>query len=325
MGSDESIKVSIIVPVHNAAETLSTCVNSIVGQNYKNIECVLIENGSTDRSKLLCLEFASMYNNVVVASNHELGVSNARNKGLSIATGEIIGFCDSDDFIEPNAIQVVAHEFKKEPKLITIIGAFYVGNRNKEGLIKKYFGLKSRRISARTAMQLTLVNDSIMGSVWNKYYRADVLKNQRFDPNLSFCEDMHFNLKALDSVSKGSYVKLTEIPLYCYIDNAQSVTHKKNILFDEKDELKYIVALKAIMRDCHLDRKMITLLRMKIACFSIDTIESMDLNNKKRKKLIRELKYNYFYLVFNMWKNNWKWNLKRIYKGAKIILGSIPN
>ena len=99
---DKKIKISIIVPVHNATVTLDRCVKSIVEQSYHDIECILIENGSTDDSLELCQSYAKKYSCIKVVVS-EKGVSGARNVGVSMSTGDIIGFCDSDDFFEADA------------------------------------------------------------------------------------------------------------------------------------------------------------------------------------------------------------------------------
>lgn len=314
------LKVSIIIPVHNAAETIERCIDSILSQNYKNIECILIENGSNDNSDSLCATYAEKYKNVVAESIELKGVSNARNKGLSLATGDIVGFCDADDFLEMNAIETVVSEFLKNRNVVSVFGGFNIGNIDAEKkIVKKYNGLKEQEVSILKALQLLIINDAVMGSVWNKYYRRDGLEGISFDCSLSFCEDMHFNAKVLDAIGSAKKVKIVSIPLYCYMENVESVTHNKNILFDNKDELKYIVALKKIENDCKLDKKIKNLLKMKIACFSIDTLMSMEIDNIKRENLVRELNKNYIYLVCNFWENNWKWNIKRIYRGARYL------
>ncbi len=311
-------KVSVIVPVHNASGTLDRCVNSILKQNYDNIECILVENGSTDSSREMCLEYATQYREIIAVTCDQSGVSNARNKALDLATGDIIGFCDADDFLEENAIEIIEREFQKNPILVAVFCGFSIGIPEKNGNItKEYRGLKTQQVSVEKALQLTLVNDSVMGSVWNKYYRAEVLKHIRFDNSLSFCEDMHFNMKVLNSIPTRRIVKIISNPLYCYMENIESVTHNEELLFDENNDLKYIVALKAIIRDCSLDRITMSMVRMKIACFCIDSLDSMDIDEKKKNKLKSLLCENYKYLLLNWFRNNWKWNVKRIYYGWK--------
>lgn len=270
------MKVSIIVPVHNAFQTLDRCVESILNQSYKDIECILVENGSNDRSKMLCLEYAEKYDNVIAVSNSTSGVSDARNRGLLIATGDIIGFCDADDFLEPEAICSIVEVFQNDPSINVVIGAFYRGCFIDGLLRKEYVGLKNQIVTATRALQLMVVNDSVMGSVWNKYYRAKVLRNKEFSPELSFCEDMHFNAQVLSSLSQKSSVKIIQNSVYCYMENMESITHQKQLLFDKDGRLKYIVALENIIKDCCLDKKTISVVKMKMTCLAIDTLQNME-------------------------------------------------
>lgn len=323
---EELLKVSIIIPVHNAENTLNRCIESIVCQSYKNIECILVENGSSDASPFLCSMYAEKYKNIISKSVESKGVSYARNCGLSLTTGDIIGFCDADDFLEINAIELVVNEFIKNENVISVFGAFNIGTIDENGnLHNTYKGLKNKKISITKAMELVIVNDSVMGSVWNKYYRADVLKDMSFDCSLSFCEDMHFNVKVLNSIQSKNKVKVISSQLYCYMENVNSLTHSEDILFDDNGELKYIVALKKIENECKTKKRIKRLCKLKIACFSIDTLKSANVNNIKRQNLLRELNENYVYLVLNFWKNNWKWNLKRILKGIVFLYKGVES
>lgn len=316
-------KVSIIVPVYNAEKTLDACIMSIMGQSYKNIECILIENGSTDNSLSICKKYSDIYEQVKVIISKKKGASEARNMGLAVATGEIIGFCDADDWVEDDALNIVVTEFQRNSEIMAVIGAFYVIHTSPIGIEEKqYRGLKHKDIFIRDAMALTIGSDAVMGSVWNKYYRAEVIKNVLFDSELTYCEDMHFNIKAMSTIVENKKVALIEKPIYCYRENDKSVTHQFQNLFNQEDELKYIIAIKKIMQDCILDKRTLVIVKMKIACFAIDSIINMELSSKQRIKLVEDLKNNYKYLLFNVYKFNWKWNLKRVYQGVKILLNN---
>lgn len=313
---EKSLKVSIIIPVHNSDKTLDLCINSIIMQNYKNIECILIENGSSDNSKTKCIEYTRKYNNVLFKSTEIMGVSNARNLGLEMVSGDIIGFCDADDFLENNAVSTVVDEFLKNKDVFSVFCGFNIGAIDSKGnLIKTYRGLKDRYISKSEAMQLLIIDDSVMGSVWNKYYKAKLIKNKKFSDELSFCEDMHFNAIVLNSMEDTKKIKLISTPLYCYMDNPISVTHNVDIMFDMNDNLKYITALKKIENDCDLNSETKGCLKMKIACFAIDYLSNYRIDLNKQKKLLIELKNNYLYLIRNIFTNNLKWNIKRAIKG----------
>ena len=94
-------KISIIVPVYQAEKYISKCIESIVNQAYKNLEIILIDDGSTDSSGEICDRYGERDKRIVVVHNPNKGVSDARNCGMDIATGDYITFVDSDDFLEP--------------------------------------------------------------------------------------------------------------------------------------------------------------------------------------------------------------------------------
>ena len=97
-------KISIISPVYNVEDYLKDCVESILNQTYKNIELILIDDGSTDNSGKICDEYASKDNRVKIVHKKNGGLSSARNAGLDIATGDYIFFVDSDDFLYKNSV-----------------------------------------------------------------------------------------------------------------------------------------------------------------------------------------------------------------------------
>lgn len=315
-------RVSIIVPVHDAVKTIDSCVKSIISQDYENIECILVENGSSDNSEEICRKYSERYECIRFAISSNAGVSEARNLGLSMATGDIIGFCDADDFIEMDALKTVVSEFEKEPEIIGVIGAFYIGWESMDGVQKQYRGIKRKKISMNEAISLTIGNDAVMGSVWNKYYRAETVNGVCFDSKLSYCEDMHFNVKVLSAAPKTHKIMVIDNPLYCYVQNNQSVTHQVHNFFDEDENLKYIVALKKMLCDCDLDKKCKSIVGMRIAGLAIDYSVIPQVNEMQKIKLVNELKDNYFMLFANLTKYNLKANLIKICKGVILIIKS---
>ncbi len=268
----------------------------------------------------MCGSLAGKYSNVHYASTDSPGVSKARNIGLSIATGDVISFCDADDYLEKNAVEKAIEQFYSNPSVAVVVGAINTGAYENNHFIKSSRKLKERTIHAAKALRLILVDDSIMGSVCNKYYRRQILKGTKFDPELSLCEDMHFNAVVLSSIGSTYRIKIISTPLYCYVANPASVTHDKDALFDENDELKYISALKRIGKDCDLDRKTIGFLQMKICCFAIDCLEGTELCENRKHNLLSELKKTYMSLLFHLFANNWKWNTKRLIHGLKFLI-----
>ena len=99
--------ISVIVPIYNAEQYIDRCLKSILKQTYSNLEVLLIDDGSSDGSSSICKQYELSDNRVHYYHQHNSGVSAARNKGLDIAKGEYIGFCDADDWIESDMYEVL--------------------------------------------------------------------------------------------------------------------------------------------------------------------------------------------------------------------------
>lgn len=312
-------KVSIIVPAHNAAATVEACVRSILEQDYTRLECILVENGSTDETPALCGRLAEADGRIRVAVSQRAGVSEARNLGLELAAGDIIGFCDADDFLEPGAVGTVVSLFEADPEILGVIGAFDRGEMTTEGIRKQYRGKKRlRKLSAGKALMLTVGSRAVMGSVWNKYYRADAAKRIRFDASLSLCEDMHYNAMLL-SAFPDAKLAYTDRPLYCYVVNEQSVTHQADRLYAANGELKYIGALKKILQDCRLSAACQSVVRMQLAVFAIDYLYAGEADGVRKTKLRAELKQNYRYLLRSMARFDFAEHMKQVVKALLLF------
>ena len=185
-------KISVIVPVYKTEGLLDRCVESIVGQTYKNLEIILVDDGSPDNCPAMCDEWAEKDSHIRVIHKENGGVSSARNAALDIATGDYIGFVDSDDWIEPEMYSSLIQKISESGKNIALCSYYAVeisGERyecrcvvDKEVLDKDdYFRF------------IVLGGDG--GYIWNRLYDADILKEVRFDEDIWYSEDLLFNFK----------------------------------------------------------------------------------------------------------------------------------
>ena len=115
-------KVSIIVPIYKVEKELDRCVRSLLGQTYKNIEIILINDGSPDSCPQLCEKYARKDRRIKVVHKENGGLSSARNRGLEVAEGQYISFVDGDDWVEPDFIEALINNLKREKADISIIG-----------------------------------------------------------------------------------------------------------------------------------------------------------------------------------------------------------
>lgn len=106
-------KISVIVPVYNVEDYLEECINSILGQTYKNLEIILVDDGSTDNSSKICDIYEKKDKRIKVIHKENGGLSSARNEGLKYRTGEYISFVDSDDFIDKTMYEKLYSAIKK--------------------------------------------------------------------------------------------------------------------------------------------------------------------------------------------------------------------
>lgn len=200
--------VSIIVPIYNTYEFLEECLQSIISQTYKNIEIILIDDGSTDNSDQICKRYIEKYTNIKYIYQTNQGVSVARNRGINEANGEYIYFLDSDDKIENTFIEN-SIKCAKENNADFVIVACNVMNKNLKTMI---------------------------GAPWEVFVRKNILDeyNIRYTPGLSYGEDGLFVHKLQCVATK---VCVCKNAVYYYRERAGQVTQKKK---DPKIALQYI-------------------------------------------------------------------------------------
>ena len=208
-------KVSIIVPVYNAQETLRRCVDSILGQEYRDYELILADDGSTDSSPALCDEYAEKDSRVRVLHKENSGVSDTRNKALDAAQGEYVQFLDSDDWIAPEATRLLVRAME-DNDCDMVIADFYrvIGSKvSRKGDIDAE-GVLSREEFGDYMIQNP--SDFYFGVVWNKLYRRDIIEKYhlRMDVTLSWCEDFIFNME-YELHCKRIYP--LQVPIYYYV------------------------------------------------------------------------------------------------------------
>ena len=176
--------ISIIVPVYNSRNFLHRCIKSIQNQTYENIEIILIDDGSTDSSGELCEKFASEDSRIIVRHKTNGGQSSARNLGLDIAKGKLIGFVDNDDVIEPDMFERLYHNMIREKVKISGIVADWVYENTTTFEGDKY----QSRIYAGHELLINIFyrENLISSSVWDKLFERELFFNVRFPEGCEF-------------------------------------------------------------------------------------------------------------------------------------------
>lgn len=204
-------KISIIIPVYNVEKYLPKCIKSVLNQSFCDFELILIDDGSKDSSGQICDDYAKRDSRIIVIHKENAGVSTARNEGIKIASGDYIGFIDSDDYIEPNMYEVLVENIEKFNCDISICG-FQVIDED-TGQIERLQNSgeievlnQEALVSKETDMPWSIRLDTI-----NKLFSKKVLEGLLFDESLKCAEDTLFLHQAIRKAEKGVFI---ELPLY---------------------------------------------------------------------------------------------------------------
>lgn len=215
--------ISIIVPIYNAERVLSRCIDSIQRQTYKDIEIILINDGSNDNSLKICNEYAHNDQRIMVIDIPNEGVSNARNTGLGIAQGDYIGFVDSDDYIEPQMFDRMIKKIKSEFADVIFCDYFSHKNNGKKVISMSEFAMDREKIVEELIPKFLSPislsgNQHNMhgGAVWRCLFKKTIIteSNIQFNTELKIAEDLVFLLEYLSKTQKVSFINE---PLYNYI------------------------------------------------------------------------------------------------------------
>ena len=246
-------KVSIVVPVYNAEKYLQQCIDSIVIQSYKNVEIILVNDGSKDNSLNICKQNANKDSRIKVISDINHGVSYARNQGIKNATGDYIVFIDSDDSVDKNYIYELVNATSEQDYDLIICGYTEIHIKNN----KKIEKIASKEVIDKLTKDWKKDYKLLTGffiTPWVKLYKLEIIKKYdiRFPENFKIAEDHMFNAKYLMHISSYNYINK---PLYNYIhqDNSSLTAMKDMIAF--KCDIECLKEKKKILYGLDIDDK----------------------------------------------------------------------
>ena len=228
-------KVSLIVPVYNGEKSIERCAGSILNQDYPELELILVDDGSRDRSWEIIQAIAAADHRVKAIHQENGGVSSARNRALAEASGTYVQFADVDDWLPMDATKMLVREIEAQSAEL-VVGDFYRvvdGNVSEKGSIEMGGALTLQQYA--NAMMLSPA-DLYYGVLWNKLYRRDIIEQYsiRMDENISYSEDMIFNLEYLLHVKS---VAILKAPVYYY-------QYTKGSLVDQSLNLSSTIKMK---------------------------------------------------------------------------------
>lgn len=201
--------ISVIIPIYNSEKYLDKCIESIRDQSLKNIEIILINDGSSDDSLRILRQYEKIDERVIVIDQKNSGPSSARNKGIDIAKGEYISFIDSDDWVDETMFEEM-YDSAKENNSDVVICDMKLVNKNEEIYITG-LNYPIRNLSERAMKEIIfreLLSNSQFNSMANKIFRTSIIEenNIRLDKDIYYAEDWLFNVEFFRRSKKISYI-----------------------------------------------------------------------------------------------------------------------
>lgn len=249
--------ISVIVPIYNTEKYLKNCIKSILNQTYKELELILIDDGSQDGSGDICDRYAMIDKRVIVVHQGNSGVSVARNRGIDIANGDYITFVDSDDWLEENTFKILTELLKSNNSDMIVSNAYF---RNEKDL--RFIGIPGNRLryTAEEAKDL-LLKFQFSTSLCMCLYSKSIIKGAHLNESIHFWEDLEYQYRV---ICKADKIAVNTTPLYHYREG--SITHN-------------------------------TLNERKLTCLKIPEIlkSSINMNNKYNNNLILNLEVSFLF------------------------------
>ncbi len=241
-----TVKVSIIVPVYNVEQYLEECIRSCVNQTWRNLQIVLIDDGSSDSSASICNQWAEKDERIIVIHCKNGGVSRARNKGIEIADGDLICFVDGDDTADSQMIECAIKEMKQDVDLV--VWGYQTVDSDKDTLDRKlpenaviYFETDRERAEY---ISRTFLSPDHTWAVWNKMFRKEKIDTYLppFPEHIQIAEDLCFNFHYL--LNSQKIVTISKA-LYSYRIRSDSAMGKAKLRMD----YNRVLHLASSMRD----------------------------------------------------------------------------
>ena len=302
--------ISVIVPVYNVEKYLNRCIDSILNQTFKQIEIILVDDGSTDNSPTICDEYCDRYENIKVIHKENNRVAAARNDGIKIATGKYIALVDSDDWIEHNMLEEMyrkAEEFNTDITMcdfgkVGVESEYTVSQPIREGYYDRSM-IETELFPCLIMFENIELPPTI--SNWTCLFRHEFLieNNLFYDEDIHYCEDSIFGSKAMYNANGFYYMKNKYF--YNYFYNQNSTTSTCNM----KKWDSYLIInqrLKEYSKDSKFDfSRQIKINMLYFTLNFLGEIKKSNLSLDKKRK------------AFKKFLNDT--NVKNIFKGFKLL------
>lgn len=234
-------KISVIVPVYNVEAYLEKCVESILRQTYTNLEILLINDGSTDNSGDLCDQLALRDQRIRVIHKENGGLSDARNTGIEEASSDLIGFVDSDDYIDEDMYETLYRQMLESKAELSMCGHYDVYHQIPE---KQVVAIQTWALIPEEAIRMVMEAKILSVTAVNKLYKKELFDQLRFEMG-KIAEDAFIMIRLIHQCSK---VVATNEKKYYYV-------HRENSITTQKFSLKFLNVIEAYEQNANIIRE----------------------------------------------------------------------
>ena len=227
--------VSMIVPVYNGEKVIERCLKSLISQTYENIEIIVLNDGSTDHTMQVLNKYAEMDSRIRIVDKANSGVSDTRNRGLELASGEFVQFVDSDDWLPNEATEQLVYGMLSGCEMVI---CDYNRVVDKNIIVKGHIPEEGQISRADFALYMMKAPANYYyGVLWNKMFRMDIIREHRMDfpVEIDWCEDLRFNLEYLQYVK---HVYVLQKALYYYVLTKGSLAQSRTDISEIFDNLR---------------------------------------------------------------------------------------
>ena len=276
-------KISIIVPVYNVENYLERCVESILKQTYTNFELLLINDGSTDQSGDLCDQLALRDQRIRVIHKENGGLSAARNTGIDHASSDLIGFIDSDDYIDEDMYETLYRQLRESNADLSMCGHYDVYKQIPE---KQVSEIKTWNLSSEEAIKMVMEAKVLSVTAVNKLYKKELFNHLKFEVG-KIAEDAFIMIRLLDQCQK---VVATNEKKYYYV-------HRENSITTQKFSLKFLNVIEAYEQNANIIREHypaiadVATMRLNWAYFYV--LDRLLIDSDFKDKLLEDKLINY--------------------------------
>ena len=219
MNSVQQPLISVIIPVYNVEKYLSKCIESVINQTYKNLEIILVDDGSTDSSPRICDKYAELDHRIKVIHKINEGPGIARNYGIELSSGDYLGFVDSDDWIETQMLEILIDTAKERNAQIAVCGRNNISDLDNTIISKQFCFEKNFCMLKEEAVKRFCIYDGIDAAMWDKIFHKSLFNNVRFSTDSLIAEDMFVVFKLINSSERVAHAAK---PLYNYLQRTGS-------------------------------------------------------------------------------------------------------